>query len=133
MSASRVVPRLAATPTRAPAAGHEAVATVSIDKMYILMYIVSMLARYSIAEARAQLPAIIDKAESGVHVELTRRGEPVAVLVSTHEFERLCGRQTPFSQSYRQFLTTVALKEIGVDREFAASLRDRSRGRDVAL
>lgn len=92
-----------------------------------------MSARYSIAEARAQLPALIGRAESGVHVELTRRGEPVAVLVSTQEFERLCGRQQPFRDSYRQFLTKFALPEIGVDRAFASSLRDRDPGRDVSL
>lgn len=101
--------------------------------MYILMYIVLMSTRYSIAEARAQLPAIIGKAESGVHVELTRRGEPVAVLVSTHEFERLSGRQEPFSHSYLEFLTKFRLTEIGVNREFASSLRDSGLGRDVAL
>ena len=101
--------------------------------MYMLMYIVLMLTRYSIAEARAQLPAIIGKAEAGVHVELTRRGEPVAVLVSTHEFERLSGRQEPFSHSYLEFLTKFRLTEIGVNREFASSLRDSGPGRDVAL
>jgi hypothetical protein len=37
-------------------------------------YIVFVVKRYSIAEARPQLPAIIDQAESGLEIELTRRG-----------------------------------------------------------
>ena len=92
-----------------------------------------MASRYSIAEARAQLPAIIDQAESGVHVELTRRGEPVAVLVSTHEFERLHGRQRHFSHAYQQFLARYELTDIGVTPEFTSILRDRTPGRDVAV
>ena len=92
-----------------------------------------MTSRYSIAEARAQLPTIIDQAKSGIHVELTRRGEAVAVLVSTHEFELLRGKKRQFRDAYKQFLATHKLGEIGVNRQFATSLRDRARGRDVAL
>ena len=97
------------------------------------MYIKYMSARYSIAEARAQLPAIIVKAASGVHVELTRRGQPVAVLISSHQFERLCGRRESFGNSYKRFLAKFKLKEIGLNREFSSSLRDRSLGRQVSL
>jgi len=69
-----------------------------------------MSRRYSIAEARIRLPRIVDQAEAGIEVELTRRGQPVAVLVSCREFERLQGK--------------------GV---FAAADRDRTTGRKVTL
>ena len=92
-----------------------------------------MASRYSVAEARAHLPAIIDQAESGIHVELTRRGEPVAVLVSTHEFEVLRGKKRQFSDAYKQFVATHKLAEVGVSPQFARALRDRTPGRDVAL
>ncbi len=92
-----------------------------------------MPSRYSIAEARAQLPSIIDQAETGLPIALTRRGEPVAVLISIHEFERLQGDQKNFCQAYREFLAKVKLKEVGIGPEFASSLRDRSTGRDVSL
>ena len=92
-----------------------------------------MSQRYSIAEARSRLPRIVDEAESGVEVELTRRGQPVAVLVSHREFERLRGRHSHFRDAYRKFLEKHSLKEIGVEAEFAASTRDRSRGRKVFL
>ena len=42
--------------------------------------------RYSIAEARNHLPAIVHDAENGAPIELTRRGKPVAVLISASEW-----------------------------------------------
>jgi prevent-host-death family protein len=101
--------------------------------MYVLMYILCMSHRYSIAEARSQLPTIVSQAESGLEVELTRRGQPVAVVVSRREFERLRGRRQHFGDAYRRFLATYALEDIGVEMDFAESTRDRTTGRAVKL
>jgi prevent-host-death family protein len=101
--------------------------------MYISMYTGTMSRKYSIAEARSRLPRIVDQAESGVEVELTRRGRPVAVLVSLREFERLRGKRLHFGDAYRKFLKTHSLQEIGVDDDFAASTRDRTTGRKASL
>ena len=92
-----------------------------------------MSRKYSIAEARARLPAIVDQAEAGQEIELTRRGKPVAVLVSAQALERLRGGRTAFGDAYRAFLGRHALDEVGMDQDFAASLRQRSPGRDVPL
>ena len=92
-----------------------------------------MSRRYSIAEARSRLPSIVDEAESGIEVELTRRGQPVAVLVSCREFERLRGKRVHFSDAYRKFLERHSLEEIGVEDDFAVSTRDRTTGRKVSL
>jgi prevent-host-death family protein len=89
--------------------------------------------RYSIAEARSRLPSIVDEAEAGIEVELTRRGQPVAVLVSRREFERLRGKRQHFGEAYRKFLEEHPLKEIGVKDDFAASTRDKTTGRKVSL
>lgn len=43
----------------------------------------------SIAEARNKLPALVHSVEGGPAVRLTRRGKPVAMLVSLEEYERL--------------------------------------------
>ena len=43
----------------------------------------------SVAEARNTLAQLIHKAESGEVVRISRRGKPVAVLVSKEEYERL--------------------------------------------
>ena len=49
--------------------------------------------KYSIAEARQQLPAIVHEAERTGAVRITRRGQVVARLVSEHEFQRLARRR----------------------------------------
>ena len=48
-----------------------------------------MAHRYSVAEARAHLPSILVQAEAGEAVELTRRGRPLAVVLSHEAFERV--------------------------------------------
>jgi prevent-host-death family protein len=92
-----------------------------------------MSRKYSIAEARSRLRRIVDEAEAGGEVELTRRGRPVAVVVSHREFERLRGKASHFRDAYRAFLDTHALDEIGVEVDFAGSTRDRTAGRKVTL
>jgi prevent-host-death family protein len=101
--------------------------------MYISMYIYSMSHRYSIAEARSRLPTIVDQVEAGREIELTRRGQPVAVVVSCQAFERLRGRRQHFGDAYRVFLERHSLEEIGLDDNRAASTRDKTLGRKVAL
>ena len=92
-----------------------------------------MLQRYSIAEARARLPRVIDDVEAGVEVELTRRGRPVAVLISRQEFDRLKGKRPQFAETYKKFLEKYSPEEIGLDHEFSESTRDKSTGRKVSL
>ena len=43
----------------------------------------------SIADAKNQLTSLLYEAEEGRPVQLTRRGQPVAVLLSEHEYEQL--------------------------------------------
>ena len=92
-----------------------------------------MSRRYTLAEARSRLPTIVDEAEAGLDVELTRRGQPVAVVVSLREFERLRGKPRYFGDAYRKFLEAYSLEETGVEANLAASVRDRTSGRRVTL
>ncbi|HEX7481570.1 MAG TPA: type II toxin-antitoxin system Phd/YefM family antitoxin [Polyangiales bacterium] len=89
--------------------------------------------RYSIAEARSNLPTIVDQAEAGQEIELTRRGKPVAVVVSLRELERLRGDRPRFSDAYKRFLKTHPLREVGLDEGFFDSAREGDAGRKVAL
>lgn len=89
--------------------------------------------RYSIAEARAQLPSIVDQAEAGQEIELTRRGKPVAVLVSLRQLERLRGTKAGFGEAYRRFLKEHSLQDVGLDEAEIESARDRGTGRKVRL
>ena len=100
--------------------------------MYIMMYIEIVSQRYSIAEARSRLPAIVDQAAAGREVELTRRGHPVAVVVSCREFDRLRGKHRHFADAYKRFLGRFSLDEIGVEDAWART-RDKTAGRRVSL
>ena len=91
-----------------------------------------MSERYSIADARTSLAAIVDKAEAGRNVELTRRGRAVAVVISLREFERLRGGRRPFAKAYRAFLEKYGPSELGLDGDFPPA-RDKDAGRKVRL
>ena len=45
--------------------------------------------KYSIAEARQHLPAIVHEAERAGAIGITRRGQVVARLLAEHEFQRI--------------------------------------------
>ncbi|HYM62659.1 MAG TPA: type II toxin-antitoxin system Phd/YefM family antitoxin [Thermoanaerobaculia bacterium] len=92
-----------------------------------------MAKQYSIAEARAKLPAVVDEARSGRTIELTRRGKPVAVVISLQELRRLRGEPAGFSARYKEFLKKHPLAEVGLEPGFFDALRDRGEGRKVPL
>lgn len=93
-----------------------------------------MTKRHSIADARRNLPALIRDAENGRVVELTRRGEPVAVLIGCREFERLSSRRRTFSDAYREFASAVGLEGLALDPdELFADVREETAGREVRL
>ncbi len=89
-----------------------------------------MMRQYSIAEAREHLPSIVHDAEAGTPIELTRRGKPVAMLVSIDEFRRLSSRREGFWSAYQRWRATVDPADLEGDDPFA-DVRDRSPGRDV--
>jgi prevent-host-death family protein len=101
--------------------------------MYILMYTVAMAKSYSVADARAHLPDILDDVEAGKEIELTRRGRPVAVVISAEKYEALRGEQSSFAEAYRSFTTRYALDEIGLEPDSFDSVRDQAPGRRVRL
>lgn len=92
-----------------------------------------MAQRYAIAEARANLPTLINEVEAGAAIELTRRGKVVAVMISVAEYQRLRGQRASFQEAYQQFLKKHSLEEVGLEPDFARKLRDRGTGRKVDL
>jgi prevent-host-death family protein len=88
---------------------------------------------YSIADARANLPTLIDQVEAGMAIELTRRGKGVAVMISVTEYQRLRSKRVTFQDSYQKFLKKHSLADVGLEADFARKLRDRSPGRKVDL
>ena len=87
--------------------------------------------RYSIAEARSSLPSIVDQAEAGVEIHLTRRGKPVAAVVAIGVIERLRGDRPRFGRAYREFLKHHSLESIGIEPDFFRPVRAKSAGRQV--
>ena len=85
--------------------------------------------QYSITDARNNLPSIVREAESGYSVELTRRGRPVAVLLSTREFQRLTGPGKGLWQAIQEWRDTHDLTEMDLDDVYDG-IRDKSPGRD---
>jgi prevent-host-death family protein len=97
------------------------------------MYIRRMEQSYSIADARANLPTLIDQVEAGSAIELTRRGKAVAVMISIAEYQRLRSKRSSFQDRYQKFLKKHSLADVGLEPDFARKLRDRSPGRKVDL
>jgi len=92
-----------------------------------------MSTRRSIAEARSDLPQLIRHAEAGETIELTRRGESVAVLLGREQYERLAAGTRRFSDAWSEFTREVDLAELNLDPdEVFAAARDEDPGRDPA-
>ena len=93
-------------------------------------------ATYSIAEARNQFAALIRQAETGrTPVAITRRGEPVAVILSQEEYEALVARppQKDFWTAYLEWREKWDVDNWEDDNDPFVNLRDPSPGREVAL
>jgi prevent-host-death family protein len=86
--------------------------------------------RYSIARARAELPSILRAVEKGSEVELSRRGTPVAVILSVADRARLSARKS-FGDAFDAFVATTPPGKLG--RNAFSGLRSRSPGRKVKL
>ena len=90
-----------------------------------------MTKSYTIAGARAKLSDIVDEVEAGSEVELTRRGKKVAVVMSAARYARLRGERVAFMTAYENFRSGYDLAEVGLDRSFARSVRQRDVARPV--
>jgi prevent-host-death family protein len=90
--------------------------------------------RYSIAEARDGLAAIVHELDTTSSIEITRRGQPVAVLLSKQEYDRLQPRTSGFWDAYKSYVKQVNLAELQIEpSEIFGGLRDTASGRKVDL
>ncbi|CAN5713078.1 hypothetical protein BH18ACT11_BH18ACT11_18320 [soil metagenome] len=92
-----------------------------------------MSGRYSIAEARHDLAALVHELEGRDFIELTRRGEPVAVMLSLREYRRLAAGRDRFWDAYGAFRETVDLPRLDIEPELFEGVRDPSPGREARL
>ncbi len=92
-----------------------------------------MTKKYSIAEARDNLPGVIHEVEGGARVELTRRGKPVAVLMGIEAYERLAEGRRDFWEAYEEFRREFDLAQLAIDPEETFNgVRDGSPGREFS-
>jgi len=89
--------------------------------------------QYSISEARSHLPTLVREVEHGTTVELTRRGKPVAVVLSLREYQRLASAKGDLWNAIEQFRRSIDLSDLDLGPEYFDALRDRSPGRPVDL
>jgi len=88
----------------------------------------------SIAEAKNNFPRLVQQAEAGEPISITRRGHPVAVLLSTHAYERLIAPKPALSEflhTWREEMRTASIPF--ADEDVFTNLRDNTAGREVEL
>ena len=89
--------------------------------------------KVSVAEARQNFARLIKRAEQGRAIEITRRGESVAVLLSASEYLTLTGDRPSFVEATRRVRDRLDVESLGIGDEEFEGLRDESPGREVAL
>jgi prevent-host-death family protein len=70
---------------------------------------------YSVAEARNDLSSILHDVERGGPVKITRRGKPVAVILSVQEYDRLTVPKPTFAEAYEAWKSSVDFDKIAVE------------------
>ncbi len=88
---------------------------------------------YSIAEAKSHLGRLVHEVEAGPPVELTRRGRPVAMVVSLHDYQRLAAPRHDVWDAVQRLREADDLEALDIDPdEVFAVERDPSPGRDFS-
>ncbi|MEL6138692.1 MAG: type II toxin-antitoxin system Phd/YefM family antitoxin [Cyanobacteria bacterium J06628_6] len=92
------------------------------------------MTQYSIAQARDRFTQLVHEVEQGGSVEVTRRGQRVAVILSAEEYDRLLQPKQGFWEGVLAWRKQFGLddrEEEEEDREFAAimeNVRGKSAG-----
>ncbi len=92
-----------------------------------------MTHEFTIAEARDHLSEVVRLAEDEGIVELTRRGKPVALVVSTGEFARLCSQSREPFGFLAELRAAYDADRNGLEPADLDAVRDRDPGRAVGL
>jgi prevent-host-death family protein len=91
---------------------------------------------YSIAEARDQFAALIRRVELDKKaVQVTRRGDPVVMILPVAEYQRLVAAQPrqDFWQAYQAWRNAWQVDTWEEEIDPFADIRDKHPGRDITL
>ena len=69
----------------------------------------------SVAQARNQFARLIHETERSGPVEVTRRGQPVAVIVSINDYRRLTATKGDFWTAYQKWRKDPRFKDVTID------------------
>ncbi len=89
--------------------------------------------KVSVAEARQHFARLIKRAQQGKTIEITRRGEPVAVLLSATKYSAITGEPSSFIDAMRQVRERLEVDELEIGDEEFEGLREQSPGREISL
>ncbi len=87
---------------------------------------------YSVTEARRKFSDVLRKAETEGAVTITRRGRPVAVLLSIEEYRRLQSKES-FWEAYTRLRRDMEEAGVTIEEDVFAGVRDRAPGRNTIL
>lgn len=88
----------------------------------------------SVAYAKNQLTRLIYEAEAGETIHVTRRGKPVAVIISEHLFEQLQKgeAQKNFWKAIQEMRSAPDFEPVDLAEEEISAWRDKSLGREFS-
>ena len=89
--------------------------------------------KVSVAEARQHFARLIERAQQGKTIEITRRGEPVAVLLSASEYSAITGEHPSFIDATRLVRERLGVDELEIGDMDFEGLREESPGREISL
>jgi prevent-host-death family protein len=92
----------------------------------------TMMPTYSVADACNHFAEIVHDLKHVSQIEVTRRGRPVAILISVEEFEKSRSGNLDFADAYGAFRSTVDLTQAGIEPEIFEGLRDASPGGEMS-
>ncbi len=92
-----------------------------------------MAKSFSVAEARQNFARLLQTAERGRVVEITRRGEPVAVVLSAAQYLALVGEGPSFKAAIDEIRARLGVDRLGIGDADFAGLREESAGRAASL
>ena len=90
-------------------------------------------AKYSIAQARDQFATLVREVETkNKPIQVTRRGEPVAVILSVEEYRRLLAQQPKrdFWQAYLEYRERWQDVPMDIEGDIWQDVRDKTPPRE---
>jgi len=88
-----------------------------------------MTKKYSIAEARHHFAALVHEVEDAHTVEITRRGEAVAVVLSMEAYQRLLSPKQDFWEAYETLREVHNFEVLDIHPEIF-KVRSQETGRE---